>query len=602
MSSTRRSNGHRSTRRVVAAAAGTGMIFASFAGAAGSAAASTHHRIIHHRVSAGVRPNIPVPADGVTATAGAPTKVADTALQGGASVALPAVTIGDPGIIKNGDTITLSLVSVAAGDGFDTTAVPTITVTGGTAATAAVTASTVKFVITKATDGTHATYVLSGLKLVGNSTASSGAFGVSLSAGTPGTPAGTNNTPPAVPPTVDATVAPFVLGAVTRIIPAAAGATAPDTAALLFHAEVGAPSQGSPSSAVLASTAEPRDAESANYLATSVPSPRTGILLTDPGTLSPAVISTLNAYGTIRTVYIVGGTSVVSAGVATSLQQRGYTVIRLAGATAYDTNSYVVNYVAQNFRALNGVENLDYTIQSRYNDTSGASSPSTTGLTNPKTAIVASGDSHAFQDGIVSGALSFSDHLPVILTSSTSLSPTALGLLTQGGYKQVILIGGPGAVSNAVEAKLVASTDSGGAGVAVFPVAGQTAADTATKVAAFEGIGNEADSLAYRDQGSPDGGVIIARGTGFQDPLAAGPYAGSTGDTPILLTDNATVLGAPLAAYLKTVGGGGIDPSTGCIFAVQAVGGPASVSTTVQQAAVDAEFSGLNNTCLASRT
>lgn len=185
----------------------------------------------------------------------------------------------------------------------------------------------------------------------------------------------------------------------------------------------------------------------------------------------------------------------------------------------------------------------------------------------------------------------------MILITSASLSSTALGLLTQAGYKQVILIGGPGAVSNAVEAKLVASTDSGGAGVAVFRVAGQTAADTATKVAAFEGYGSEFDNLGYRDRGTPDGGVLIARGTGFRDPLASGPYAGGRGGTPILLTDNATVLGAPLAAYLRTLGGG-LSGGAGCIFAVQAVRRVASVSPAVQQAAVDAEVSGLNNTCL----
>lgn len=47
-----------------------------------------------------------------------------------------------------------------------------------------------------------------------------------------------------------------------------------------------------------------------------------------------------------------------------------------------------MNYVAQNVSGLGVSESLDYTNQGRYNDTSGASSPATTGVGRVKTAIV----------------------------------------------------------------------------------------------------------------------------------------------------------------------------------------------------------------------
>ncbi len=266
-------------------------------------------------------------------------------------------------------------------------------------------------------------------------------------------------------------------------------------------------------------------------------------------------------------------------------------MVRISGPTQYDTNTAVINYVAaNNLIANSNTLGINYANNARYNDTSETSSSSTTPSTlegGAKTAIVASGDIRSYQDGIVSGPLSFVDGLPVILTTPTGLTASARTILVQGNYTQVVLLGGPLAVSNDVTTQLSTSVAAGGAGVTVFRVAGTDASDTSQLFARFLTDRRGSDvNMNLTDNGFPDGGVLIARGTGFQDALAAGPYAGESAYTPILLAHSATSLGAPLASYLKMVGSNGF-------FSVEAIGGPLSVSTGAQDAAIAAEVPGL---------
>ncbi len=265
-------------------------------------------------------------------------------------------------------------------------------------------------------------------------------------------------------------------------------------------------------------------------------------------------------------------------------------VVRIAGASQYDTNTAVIDYVTVNLNTTTADVAIVYAAEAEFNHTSGTSSPTTTptsGGSGTRTAIVASGDIRSYQDGIVSGPLSYLDGLPVILTTPTGLTPSARTLLAQGNYTQVILLGGPLAVSNDVTTQLTTSVAAGGAGVTVARVAGTDASDTSQLFARFLTDGNGSDvNMNLTDNGDRDGGVLIARGTGFQDALAAGPYAGENAYSPILLTHSATVLGAPLASYLKMVG-------SNDLFSVEAIGGPLSVSSGVQDAAIAAEVSGL---------
>jgi len=559
------------------------MIVASFAGAGSSASAATHPKPT--TASSRMHPHITVPGAGVTASAASRVSIPDATLRAGTSVAAPTVTVTDPGVITSGNTVTLTLTGSPAGVTYDTAHTPTVTVSGSgaIAGTATVTATTITFTVSKSTTAVNAKYAVSGIFLLGPTTAVTGGVSITASYGASGGTA--------------TTLAPFHIGAITNLIPAVYGPTAPDTAALLFRAAFPAAAAGGtggtaggPTSIVLASDYAPQDAESAAYLATAE---NTGIVLTDPAGLSSAVSSVLNDYPGITTVYIVGGTSVVSNSTATALAGRsGLTVTRIAGNTQYMTNQAVYNFVKSAFPtpSTSSAVTLDYT-QTKYNTTGGASSPSSTGTVAApagKTAIVASGEYASYQDGIASGPLSYKDGLPLILTQPGGLDSGAMQILISGGYTQVILLGGPKAVSNAVETQLTNSVANGGAGVTVFRVAGSDATDTAQLLASLEETGATGFGFATTDSGggANGGGVLIARGNGFQDALAAAPYAGRTGNTPILLTENATTLGAPLTGYLKAQGAAGT-------FSVQALGGPISVTPAVQDAAINAEVAGL---------
>jgi len=553
----------------------------SVAGAGSAQAVSVrgpHHHAGGPAARARIRPDIAQPTSSFSATSGK-TSIARSTLTSGGSAALPTVTVTDPGVIQSGDVITLSLDTTAGPVTFDTNHTPTVTETGSGVIVGPVaeTATTITFAATKSSTATTASYAVSGIFVTG-SAATSGAVRIGVTASQISG--------------IDATVAPIAVAAITYLLPAFYGNTAADTAAKLFRAYTGRNGQ---LSAVLASVSEPQDAETANYLASNV---NTGILLTDPGSLSPAVTATFDAYSTIGTgagkIYILGGTSVVSTAVENQLIARfgSSHVVRIAGASQYDTNTAVVNYVAANFNTNSDRLGIDFSRQAQYNDTAGTSSPSTTPSTfgqagGAKTAIVASGDIRSFQDGIVSGPLSYYYGMPVVLTTPTGLTAAARTLLAQGGFRQVVLLGGPLALSDTVTTQLTTPVAAGGAGVTVARVAGTEASDTAQLFARFLTDGKGSDvNMNRTDNGDRDGGVLIARGTGFQDALAAGPYAGENAFTPILLTQSATTLGAPLAGYLKTVG-------SNDFFSVEAIGGPLSVSTGVQDAAIAAEVSGL---------
>lgn len=597
----------RSTRRVAAAAAGIGLALATLTGASSALAASGPQP----------SPQIAVPGSGVTVTHSNPISLPQADLRSTTSVAIPNVTVNDPGKITSGSTVTLSLVQPAAavagapaddnatGVTFDTMKTPVVTITGSGVTTSSkpqvsADGTSVSFQISKANgdNSIAASYTISNLALRGSD---------GVAAGTTATGAGvvraqvsyTATSDPngnAATPTM---VKPFVVGAVTNLLPPVFGDQAPDTAGKLFRAAF--PAGTAPTSIVVATDYAPQDAESASYLASAL---QTGIVLTDPKTLSSAVSDVLADYPSITNAYIVGGTSVVSANVENTLG-KSVTTTRLAGQTAYQTNQTVVNFASSGtggIAAANTAIAIDYT-QSKYNTTSGSSSPTTTNVAGTpkvgKTAIIASGSINSFADGISSGPLSYKDGVPLLLTSPTSLDSGVRQILISGQYTQVILLGGPQAVSDNVFDQLTTTVQKGGAGVTAYRVAGADASETASLLASLEtsndAAGNAVPGFGFNttDQqgGNGGGGVLIARGTGFQDALAGGPYAGGAakGNTPILLTQDRTSLGASLTRYLSSIGSSGI-------FSVQALGGPESVTPAVSQAAINAEVSGVPNT------
>jgi putative cell wall-binding protein len=280
-------------------------------------------------------------------------------------------------------------------------------------------------------------------------------------------------------------------------------------------------------SVVLASGANFPDALSATYLAATL---ATGVVLTDPNVIPQQTLAVLTN-GTISTVYIVGGTSAISAAEQNQIAalHKGnaplsslLTVLRVAGADRYATNN-----AADLF--------------------SGASAGATT-------AVVATGTN--FADALAAGPAVYVGNgtkpFPLVLTDGTTLSASAVSTLTNLGITKVVIAGGTSAISAGVEAAIKALP---GMTIA-YRVAGADRTLTASMIATWETSGLAATSTygALASLGftkSTTANAYIARGDGFADALSAGAVAGAQ-KSVILLTGDPNTLGAGIPSYLGT--------------------------------------------------
>ncbi len=342
--------------------------------------------------------------------------------------------------------------------------------------------------------------------------------------------------------------------------------------------------------AVVATTKTYQDALSSQFLAESL---TTGTLLTPTESLSSVTATTLRDEG-IKTVYVVGGPLAITATVVKAIEAltadacggttRGtttgkITVQRLYGKTQYGTAEAVATHVgAAASKAFTGAYATTNASggTGRYNDTAAKGTAAPTG--SVPTAILASGQE--FQDAQAASVVSYRTKLPLLLTPAATLSTTAVTAIHKLGVKQVVLLGGPLAVSSTVEQALVEKT-----GVSVLRVAGTAYTDTAAELARFEAAGGTA-GLGW----TPGHRVLVARGDGFTDGLAGAvldnAHNTATGPAgaarPLLLTESPTVLGTPLGAFLKTTGHTGIGKTKAkAITGLTVLGGTLAVSTAV---------------------
>jgi putative cell wall-binding protein len=219
-----------------------------------------------------------------------------------------------------------------------------------------------------------------------------------------------------------------------------------------------------------------------------------GPVLLVPGTSVPTeTLDELNRLNPDRIV-VVGGTSVVSDAVLDQLDGIAPTD-RIGGASRYDTAARLA---------------LD------------AFAPGV------PIAYVATGVN--FPDALAAAAAAGAQGGPVLLTEPNSLPSYTEDALRTLNPDKIVVVGGTGAVSDAVETTLRSIQSN------LERIAGSDRYDTAAKLAAF----------ATR----PDS-VFIATGLGFADALAGAAAAGSQG-VPLLLTDRNTVPGptsTKLAAF-----------------------------------------------------
>jgi uncharacterized repeat protein (TIGR02543 family) len=161
------------------------------------------------------------------------------------------------------------------------------------------------------------------------------------------------------------------------------------------------------------------DALAASYLAGAVDAP---ILLTSTTTLYPATLAEINRLSP-QTVYITGSTQVIGSGVEQTLKNLSFkpTVIRLAGAIRTQTAVAIANEA----KRIGGT---------------------------PQTAFVVY-DSN-YPDALSVGSLSASRHVPILLTEKETLSFETQKYLLDNNIKDIIVIGGPPAVSDRVVTQL----------------------------------------------------------------------------------------------------------------------------------------------------
>lgn len=277
--------------------------------------------------------------------------------------------------------------------------------------------------------------------------------------------------------------------------------------------------------AVIATAVAPQDALTGAALAGALDA---ALLLVYPNELPPRTTEALDALG-VTDIAIVGGQSSVSEAVAIGLADDGRrSTTRIAGQSQYDT----AQLVSQAVFTFAGLPTID-------------------GRT---TALLANGE--GFADALAGSPVAFAGPTPVLYTEQDVLRAEAAAFIDEVDVEQVIILGGPVAISADVEAAVEAR------GPEVVRLGGATRVETSTIVAEWA-----SDRLAF---GLDD--IMLARGDDFPDAMTAGQLAG-VARRPLVVAANPTALSQEGRAFFAR--------NCGTIEVVQAVGGQAAVSTPV---------------------
>ncbi|MGI6220699.1 MAG: cell wall-binding repeat-containing protein [Coriobacteriales bacterium] len=188
----------------------------------------------------------------------------------------------------------------------------------------------------------------------------------------------------------------------------------------------------------------------------------------------------------VQTVYVVGGVKAVNNNVFNRLKQLGpKNVYRVWGYTAQDTAVMVSTKL---------------------------------GKVRSDTCFLAT--SSTFSDALAASPYAARNKAPIFLAGrdGRTISYFTLNAIKRGGYKNVIVVGGPKAISNGVFNLVKGNTKA-----KVKRVYGANSYKTAIALAKWE-----------IDNGMSPEGLLVARGTRYSDALCAGPWA-ARGNTVLLL-------------------------------------------------------------------
>ncbi len=154
------------------------------------------------------------------------------------------------------------------------------------------------------------------------------------------------------------------------------------------------------------------------------------LLLTTPDSLNSDAAGAIDSLGAEQVV-ILGGTAAISQDVQDGLEADGLNVVRLAGATRYETAVEVANWELTNL---------------------GFSAATTHLATGQK-----------FPDALAGGPLASVNNGPIVLTMETSLPAATEGFLTDNAadIDQLIVFGGTAAIDDATVAAAQAAADAG---------------------------------------------------------------------------------------------------------------------------------------------
>lgn len=197
-------------------------------------------------------------------------------------------------------------------------------------------------------------------------------------------------------------------------------------------------------------------------------------------------------------VYIIGGEGAVSEKVVTQLKAAGYkNITRIYGQNRFET-------------AVKIARNID----------------------DKQIAFIANGLN--YPDALGAGSAASLYGGAILFTGKDKLDDATRTYLEHIGFDSVVILGGEGAVSKAVENELKTLQDE------VVRIEGKDRYDTCLQLA--ESFFEKADF------------VVAATGMGFADALAGGPFAAAI-DAPILLLNpNATAVDASVKNYIKECG------------------------------------------------
>jgi putative cell wall-binding protein len=272
-----------------------------------------------------------------------------------------------------------------------------------------------------------------------------------------------------------------------------------------------------PSDVFLASGADPADALAGAYGSGLHSSP---VLLTERDAMPQATVAALQQIAPTK-VRVLGGSASVGDGVVAQLESMGLTGVRHAGADRFAT-------------AVAVAESESASIVGTFKG-------------EGRTALLANGR-RPF-DALAAGPLSAGQLFPILLTETDAIPAVTMGGITRLGIQHVMVLGGSGAVSDAVLDELAR------AGITADRVAGATRAATAVAVAGV-----------LADLGYDGATVALTSATSVADALGAGPWGAPM--VPLLLCETVASCGEATLGWARS------NPPAHVV----AIGGTAGVS------------------------